>query len=131
VKKLLTGNSKLGAAYFNGEGHCNACHSVSGDLAGIGKRYSAIDLQSHFLYPRARLRTAKVTLPGGDSVSGTLDFLDEFEVAIHDASGQYHSWPRDAVKVEIHDPLEVHRELLRHYTDDQVHNLFAYLETLQ
>jgi cytochrome c oxidase cbb3-type subunit III len=33
--------------------------------------------------------------------------------------------------VEIHDALEQHRKLLEQYTDADVHNLFAYLETLR
>jgi cytochrome c oxidase cbb3-type subunit 3 len=35
------------------------------------------------------------------------------------------------VKVEIVDPLAAHEKLLRQYTDDNIHDLFAYLETLK
>jgi len=52
-------------------------------------------------------------------------------VALRDGTGWYRSWQRDRVKAEVHDPLEKHRELLKHYTDADVHNLFAYLETLK
>jgi cytochrome c oxidase cbb3-type subunit 3 len=76
-------------------------------------------------------RTATVTLPSGKQISGKLEFLDEFDVAVRDASGEYHSWPRDGLKVEVHDPLATHDELIRQYTDADVHNIFAYLETLK
>jgi cytochrome c oxidase cbb3-type subunit 3 len=33
--------------------------------------------------------------------------------------------------VELHDPLAAHRELLHKYTDADIHNILAYLETLK
>ena len=36
IQNVLTGDSKAGAAYFNGEGKCSTCHSPTGDLAHIG-----------------------------------------------------------------------------------------------
>ena len=73
-----------------------------------------------------------VTLASGQSFSGTLEFLDDFDVALRDASGDYHSFPRDAhVKVEVHDPLAAHAELLKKYSDADMHNVLAYLETLK
>jgi cytochrome c oxidase cbb3-type subunit 3 len=35
------------------------------------------------------------------------------------------------VKVELQDPLAAHRELLERLTQADVHNLFAFLETLK
>jgi len=35
------------------------------------------------------------------------------------------------LEITIHDPLEAHRELMNRYTDTDIHNLFAYLETLK
>jgi hypothetical protein len=35
------------------------------------------------------------------------------------------------VKVDIPDPLKGHRELLAKYSDDDMHNLLAYLVTLK
>jgi cytochrome c oxidase cbb3-type subunit 3 len=72
-----------------------------------------------------------VTTPSGEQVSGKLAHLDEFSVALRDAGGWYHSWPRAEVKVSVQDPLQAHRELLSQYTDADIHNLFAYLETLR
>ena len=63
--------------------------------------------------------------------AGTIKRLDDFDVSMYDASGTYHSWPRDRVKVEMPDPLAAHRELLGKYTDADVHNVTAYLVTLK
>ena len=56
---------------------------------------------------------------------------DEFSLALRDASGWYHSWPRAQVQAKVDDPLEAHRKLLERYSDSNVHDLFAYLETLK
>jgi cytochrome c oxidase cbb3-type subunit 3 len=131
IEKLLTGDATKGKAYFFGAGHCDSCHSPTGDLAGIAKKYSPIDLEARFLYPGGAHRSATVTLATGEKISGTVAHYDEFTIALHDGSGWYRSWARNKVKVEIRDPLEKHRALLSQYTDADVHNLFAYLETLK
>jgi cytochrome c oxidase cbb3-type subunit III len=136
LAKLLTGNAQVGKAFFNGEGGCAQCHSVTGDLKGIAKKYSPIDLQQHLVYPSSERRrkppdeTAQVTLPDGQRFEGKILHRDEFDIGLVCQDGWYRSWPLDQVKVEIHDPLEAHRELMGKYTDADVHNLFAYLETL-
>lgn len=46
------GDAVAGAAYFNGAaGKCNGCHSVAGDLAGIGAKYEPSRLRSRLLVP--------------------------------------------------------------------------------
>jgi cytochrome c oxidase cbb3-type subunit 3 len=100
-------------------------------LAHIAKKYAPVDLQTRFLYPSGAKKTATITLSSGKTVSGTLAYLDAFTVGIHGPGGWYRSWPRDSVKVAIHDPLAAHRALLHEYTQADIHNLFAYLETLQ
>lgn len=129
---LLTGNAEAGKAFFYGDGQCSRCHSPTGDLAGIAKKYSPIELEPRFLWPSAGVReTALIETKSGQKVSGELAYEDAFTVAIVDADGWYHSWPRRAVKVEVKDPLKAHRELLHKYTEADMHNMFAYLETLQ
>lgn len=132
LAKLLTGDAARGKRYFDGEGGCTRCHSATKDLAGIAKKYPPIDLQQRLIYPGGEYkRTATVTLENGQRIEGTIKNLDEFNVAIVDGEGWYHSWPRDAVRVEVHDPMASHRELTERYTDRDVHDLFAYLETLK
>ncbi|MGA8030495.1 MAG: c-type cytochrome [Bryobacteraceae bacterium] len=146
ILNVVTGDSKQGEAYFNA--HCASCHSPTGDLAHIASKYDAATLQSRFLYPMNHTypgvaspppdpkgqTTVTVTLPSGQSVSGTLEHLDDFSVALADSSGEYHSWLLDrekGLKVDVHDPLKDHEDLLKQYTNADMHNILAYLETLK
>src|SRR5581483_583437 len=49
---IVTGDAKAGEQYFNGEGRCSTCHSVTGDLKGIGAKYDPITLQDKAMMPR-------------------------------------------------------------------------------
>ncbi len=130
LAKLLTGNADAGKVYFNGA--CAGCHSPTGDLAGVAKKYKPLELQQRFLYPaRGAHLTATVTLPNGQKVEGGLVHEDEFTIAITGHDGWYRAWKRGEVSVEIHDPLAGHKALMEKYTDKDVHNIFAYLETLK
>lgn len=131
LKRLLTGNAEAGRKFFDGVGGCSKCHSITGDLAGIAKKYPPVELQSRFLYPPDSKRTADIRLSSGEQVHGEVTYLDAFTIAIVDEKGWSHSWPLDSVTFEIHDPLTGHRELLNRYTDTDVHNVFAFLETLK
>jgi len=145
IGNLITGDPQKGAAFFNGEGHCASCHSATGDLAHVASKYEPVELQRRMLYPapnpidallgRAVAPSAptKVTvqLASGEKVSGTLDHLDEFTVSLHDADGWHRSFSRESVTVEIQDPRAAHEGLLPKYSDQQMHDVFAYLETLK
>jgi cytochrome c2 len=145
IQNIVTGDPKAGAAYF--QAHCANCHSPTGDLAHVAKRYEAVALQGRFLYPQTSnpfgqgpppdpraLKHVTVALPSGQSYSGVLVRIDDFSVALREDSGEYHSWNYDDVKgirVDVQDPLETHAKLLRQYTDADMHNVLAYLETLK
>lgn len=131
LEKLLTGNADAGKAFFNGAGGCKNCHSPAGDLAAISAKYSPIDLQARMLYPGGKRTTVVVTLPSGEQVKGSLAHADDFVISLRDSSGWYRSFSRDRVKVELQDSLAAHRELLDKLTESDVHNLFAYLESLK
>ena len=131
AERLATGSVEAGKAYFNGPGGCVGCHSVTGDLAGIAARYNPVDLETRFLYPYGAPETAIVTLPSGQTLAGALLLNDEFCFAIRGDDGWYRSWPAGTVKVEVRDPLAAHAELLKKYTNADMHNLFTYLETLK
>ncbi len=127
---IVTGNAAKGSALF--QARCSSCHSPNGDLAHIAAKFDPPGLQSQFLYPVISKRpNVKVTLPSGETVSGSLKLLDDFNVSLYDASGEYRSWPRAGVKVEVEDRLAVHRRMLDEYTDAEMHNLLAYLVTLK
>jgi mono/diheme cytochrome c family protein len=135
----LTGDAKKGEAYFSA--HCASCHSATGDLKGIGAKYDAHNMQGRWLQPRSFGRgaaksaaTVTVTLASGKTLTGVLDRLDDFNVSFHDAAGDFHSYNLGlpgSPKVEVKDPLKIHTDMLRQYTDDDIHNVTAYLETLK
>jgi mono/diheme cytochrome c family protein len=140
--KELTGDAKAGEYYFAHDGHCDSCHSPAGDLNHIGTKYEPEVLLGRMLYPSPRGSrrnaenprtqvTVTVTFGSGESFSGPLAHLDEFTVSMYEASGRYHTWNRAGLKIEVHDPLATHVDLLQHYTDEDMHNVMAYLETLR
>ena len=134
LAKMLTGDAAAGKTFFDGAGGCTTCHSVTKDLAGVAKKYQPVDLQQRMVYPAGDdedARTATVTAADGQSYAGKLRVLDEFNIGIFCQDGWYRSWPLDQVKVEVKDPLAAHRDLMGKYTDADIHNLFAYLETLK
>ena len=83
------------------------------------------------LYPRGAKSTAVVTLRSGAKVDGTVAYQDEFTIGLRDSSGTYHSWPVEDVKFTVDSPAEAQAEQFPKYTDDDVHNLMAYLQTLR
>jgi len=142
---VLVGDPKAGEAYFSGEGKCASCHSVTGDLAGYGKRFPPLEIQQRFVFPNAAGRgrgraagpsrqqvTVAVTLPDGTTTSGALVSMDDFHVALRTPAGDYRSWTRTAgMKIVKTEPLAAHVELLDRLTDKAMHDVVAYLESLK
>src|SRR5215510_6194741 len=128
---LDTGNVEGGRSYFNGAGNCSTCHSAAGDLAGIGSRLQGLPLLQRMLYPTGAKAKVTVTLPSGNTVSGSLASRDEFTITLTDASGKRASWPIGDVKFTIDDPLAAHFEQLGKYSDHDMHNVYAYLQSLR
>jgi cytochrome c oxidase cbb3-type subunit 3 len=143
---IVVGDAHAGEAYFKAK--CAGCHSVSGDLKGFGAKFTDPRmLQQTWLIPGGGGRfgggqpspvnvpptTATITTASGQKVEGRLTRIDDFIVTITDADGMQHTFRRDGdkPKVEIHDPLAPHRELLKVYTDKDIHDLTAYLVTLK
>lgn len=126
---LQTGDAGAGRRYFAKA--CASCHSPTGDLAGIASRLKGLHLEERMLYPRGAKSTVTVTLPSGQTMSGTLEYLDEFTVGLRDADGQYRSWSTGRVKYAVSSPADAHVELLGKYSDADIHNLMAYLQTLR
>jgi cytochrome c oxidase cbb3-type subunit 3 len=133
---LNTGNAQAGKEFFNGAGKCATCHSPTGDLAGVATRLQGLALLERMLYPApgrgaAPLATVTVTDAKGQTITGKLAYRDEFTIALRDAVGRYRSWPTNEVKYTVNDPLQAHADLLGKYTDEEMHNVLAYLQTLK
>jgi cytochrome c oxidase cbb3-type subunit 3 len=146
ILNIVTGDPKAGETYF--AEHCGSCHSASGDLAHIAGKFDPVALQSRFLYPKTsrypgmpgpppdprEQKTVTVTMSSGETYSGTLDHLDDFNVSLTTSNGEHRSWNFDDeknIKVDVHDPLKAHADLLPGYTDADMHNVLAYLETMK
>jgi cytochrome c oxidase cbb3-type subunit 3 len=77
---------------------------------------------------------ATVTVTSGSQkVSGRLVRIDDFIVSLIDEEGVPRTFTRDGEnpKVELHDPLQAHRKLLASYTDKDIHDVTAFLVTVQ
>jgi mono/diheme cytochrome c family protein len=144
---ILVGNARAGETYFNGAGRCTQCHSVTGDLAGIGGKFDPKMIQNMIVSggggrgrrasggaatPRP-VPTVTVTLPSGQSLTGELDHISAFVVALREADGTYRSFARhDSIpKVVVTNPLQWHIDMLPKWRDSDIHNLTAYLITLK
>ena len=141
---IVVGDAKTGEAYFRNK--CASCHSPTGDLSGLATRIPDPRLlQQTWLLPgsgagrggpppvQVKPTTVTVTLASGERVEGKLDRVDDFVVALTTADGAHRSFNTngDTPKVEIHDPLQPHKDLLRSYSDTDIHNVTAYLVTLR
>jgi hypothetical protein len=146
---IVVGDAKSGAAYFKAK--CSSCHSVTGDLSGIGTRISdPRSLQQTWLMPvvygsrgggAASVSEAvnvppvsvTITLSDGKKVEGRLGRIDDFIVTLTEADGTARSFRRDGdtPKVDVHDPMQPHKDLLRVYTDEDIHDVTAYLVTVK
>jgi cytochrome c oxidase cbb3-type subunit III len=133
LRSAITGDAKRGEAFFNGAGGCKQCHAATGDLAKIAEKYpQAAMMQSRLLWPSTPgPQQATVTTASGEKVTGSIRSLTDFDVSLVDAAGDYHYWPRSAVQVDVEDHLAGHRALLPKYTDADIHDMTAYLETLK
>jgi cytochrome c oxidase cbb3-type subunit 3 len=138
---ILVGNAAEGKSYFDTK--CAGCHSAGGDMKTfVGSMKDQKKLQSTWvsggrgsgeLTPK-RTPTAEVTLPSGEQVSGLVARMDEFLITLQLPDGTQRSFDRISgadPKIVIHDPMERHRQMLGEYSDKDIHDVTAYLETLK
>ena len=131
LRNKPTGDAKKGEAFF--QSNCASCHSVTGDLAKVGTKFTQLNaLKSRFLWPATPgPAQAKITTSAGKIVEGKVKTNTDFDLSLMDANGNYHYFSRAQVKVEIEDKLIGHRALLPKYSDADINNLAAYLVTLK
>ncbi len=130
---LQTGDPESGRRYFAGA--CATCHSPTGDLAGVARKLQGLALLQRMLYPapgrEGSKATVTVTLSSGQIVTGRFAYRDEFTIGLTDANGWYRAWPARQVKFVVNDPLQAHVDQLGKYTDGDMHDVLAYLQTLR
>lgn len=144
---ILVGDASRGSTYFQSK--CVSCHSATGDLRGIAAKYpDPKALQNAWLAgggrpgrggfsaqppsPR-RTVTASVTLPSGEKVQGDVVRIDDFVLTLRMQDGSTRTIAREGndPRVELHDPLQGHRDLLPVLTDRDMHDVTAWLVTLK
>ncbi len=130
LEKLLVGNAAAGKAYFIAQ--CASCHtSTSHDLSHVATKYKPFDLQTRIVFPAGAKPSLIVRDAAGATYTGEEVYADEFVVALRDSNQWLHTWQRKNVQVQVSDPLAAHEKLLQNYSDKNVHDLFAYLETMK
>jgi mono/diheme cytochrome c family protein len=77
--------------------------------------------------------TITVTLANGQKFDGVPISVTDFNVVFKDMSGAYHSYARadGFPKVEVHNPLQPHVDILKSLNDSDMHDVTAYLVTLK
>jgi cytochrome c oxidase cbb3-type subunit 3 len=139
---IVVGDARKGEAYVKAK--CASCHTTERLKAFAAKFDDPKTLQQMWLMPGLGGRgapppievspaTVTVTLPGGQKLSGRLDRLDDFVVSLTDADGRHRSFRTvgTGITVTVHDPLAPHKEMLRTYTDPDIHDVTAYLVALR
>jgi cytochrome c oxidase cbb3-type subunit 3 len=138
VLNIVVGNVAMGKIYV--AAHCMACHS-SATFAHIGSQFRAPDqLQRGWIWPRptggsednSLAMTATVKTPDGATVSGRVTQISDFRITLVDTAGQTQVIERGhGAEVTVKDPLAAHQEMIMTLTNDAMHNVTAYLETLK
>ena len=143
-KSVLVGNAAAGKAYFNGKGHCTACHSVTKDLAGIGSKYDPPHLQDAIFTaggtgifgepsPTAPPPSVAVEMPSGTLIKGRLVEMDDFDLVLIEDGGHRRTIRRDGdiPRIQVDNPLQAHLDRVLSWEDQDLHDLTAYLATLK
>jgi hypothetical protein len=147
---IVVGDPALGRTFFNGPtGRCSSCHSVvdgqpsaAANLAHIASKYpEPKTLQNMMLLNRdsgwsprtSKDVSATITYQDGRTLTGYLSSVSDFKVVIHDDSGTETVVARadGEPRVALTDRLQHHLDLLPKYSDNDIHNLTAYLVTLK
>jgi cytochrome c oxidase cbb3-type subunit 3 len=147
---IVVGDPALGKAFFVGPiGQCSSCHSVvegqpsaAANLAHIASKYpEPKTLQNMMLLnrdsgwsPRTGTDvTATITYRDGRTLKGYLSSVSDFTVVIRDDRGTETVVARadGEPRVVLTDRLQQHLDLLEKYSDNDIHNLTAYLVTLK
>jgi mono/diheme cytochrome c family protein len=142
---VLIGDVKAGEAAFGKL--CSSCHSVTGDLKGIGAKFDdPKTLQNSWVSGSAggggRGRgggggaQGTVTLANGQKLTGRIARRDDFLVVLILADGTRRSIAIDngVPRVEVKDPQEAHKKMILVMDDPDnknMHDITAYLATIK
>ncbi|HTY82687.1 MAG TPA: c-type cytochrome [Silvibacterium sp.] len=135
VLNILVGNAAKGQAYV--ATHCMPCHTAE-TFAHIGSSFrSPEQLQRGWIWPThagdsSIAITATVKTREGGTLTGRVTQVSDFRITVVDRAGQTHVVNLEpGVEVKINDPLAAHQDWIMTLTNDDMHNVTAYLETLK
>jgi len=153
---ILVGDAAAGATYFNAA--CSKCHSITGDLAGIGSKYpDARALQNAWVSGQGGRfggggggggggrgggggggNAATVTMADGSKIEGSLVRKTDWLVVLTLADGTRKSIARNPdtglPKVDVKDPNEAHKKMVLELDDPankRMHDVTAYLWSIK
>jgi len=144
IYNVLVGDAKAGEAAFGK--FCASCHSVTGDLKGIGAKYEdPKELQGAWVAGRTggfgfgrggAGQQATVTMANGQKLEGRLIRRDDFLVVLMLPDGTRKSIERDngVPKVDVKDPQEAHKKMILVMDDPDdknMHDITAYLASIK
>jgi hypothetical protein len=143
---ILVGDPVAGKVEFTKL--CASCHSVTGDLSGIGTKYpDPRTLQNTWVTGGGAGgrgargagvggEQATVTMPDGQKIEGKVVRNDDFLVVLTLPDGTRKSIAVDngVPKVDVKDPQEAHKAMVRLLDDPDnknMHDVTAYLATIK
>lgn len=135
VLNILVGDASKGQTYVMT--YCMKCHT-SETFAHIGSSFrSPEQLQRGWIWPSRSENnklavTAIVKQPSGATVTGRVTQSSDFRITLVDSAGQTHVIDRGpGVEVKMNDPLAPHQEIVQTLTNNDMHDITAYLATLK
>ena len=148
---VLVGDAVAGEAYFGAA--CSKCHSVTGDLKGIGGKFSdPRALQNAWVSGSSAAfgggggggrggaagagNPTTVTMADGSTIQGTLVRKDDWLVILILPDGTRKSMARTngVPKVDVKDPKDPHKTMVLELDDPEnkkMHDVTAYLSTIK
>ena len=148
---VLVGDAVAGEAYFGAA--CSKCHSVTGDLKGIGGKFSdPRALQNAWVSGSSAAfgggggggrggaagagNPTTVTMADGSTITGTLVRKDDWLVILILPDGTRKSMARTngVPKVDVKDPKDPHKTMVLELDDPEnkkMHDVTAYLSTIK
>lgn len=137
----IQGDAARGREIFAGKGACRDCHAVNGDgarhgpdLSRIGRERGALEIEGSLLDPGAVVqptsRSYRVTLAGGEVVTGRLLNHDSFTVQLIDTDDRLRSFNKSDLREHgfIASPMPSYVGTL---SAQEIADLVRYLTSLQ
>jgi cytochrome c oxidase cbb3-type subunit 3 len=147
VLDILVGDPVAGQTFF--QAACTTCHSLTGDLKGIGSKYSEPRALQNAWVAGSSGRfggggrgggggvgnPATVTMADGSKLTGTLVRKDDWLIILNLPDGTRKSMARTpAMKIDVTDPQAAHKKMVLELddpTNKKMHDVTAYLWTVK